>query len=420
MSSLHLRKCVAGLSAIVLLMGMAGCGNESSSSGGKTTLTFSAWDQLDDAWFSGFKKANPDIEIKFINVAGENYSQKLNQMVVGGQAPDVMMLMEGDLPRFAKNGVIDKLDDRIASSEVDVDDMAPDVRKYIQDTGGYYGLPFAISSEIMYYNKDMFDAAHVAYPTADWTWDDYADAAQQLTKTENGTTIQWGTDSIAFNGIWYSLAGEGGDEVVKDGRLELGDGLRAALEFQNTLTNELKVSPPPSSGNSVSDLFASGRAAMTRNGTWQIGNSYKNLDFNWDIAPLPAAPEGVDYNSLHTCFFALNANSKNKDAAWKFIEYYSHGEGQKLNAEFGASLPAYISLAAKGWSRVQGAHGPSNWNVTEDISLKEGKMGYSTVNSVPTLDLYNSFNAYLLGSKSIDDIFDSDVPKANKELESVE
>ena len=68
----------------------------------------------------------------------------------------------------------------------------------------------------------MFDAAGLAYPTTEWTWDDYEEAAKALTVTDGSKTTQWGTDALSFGGIWYALAGQAGDEVVKDGKLALG------------------------------------------------------------------------------------------------------------------------------------------------------------------------------------------------------
>ncbi|WEV63733.1 sugar ABC transporter substrate-binding protein [Bifidobacterium sp. ESL0732] len=413
-----MRRLAAAVIAVATLGSMAACGSgsNSSSSNGDETLSFSAWDKLPDSWFAGFKKKYPNIKVKFVNIPGDNYNQKINQMVVGGNAPDVMLLQEADYVRFAKNGVLEDLSGKMKGSKaVSTSDLIPAVSALNSQTGGLYGLPWCVASEILYYNKDMFDAAGVQYPTKDWTWDDYAAAAQKLSKGDS----QWGADAITFNGIWYSMAGQAGDKVVDKGQLALGDGAKKALEFQNKMTNDLKVSPQPSSGNTVSDLFAAGKAAMTLNGSWNINSAYKDVPFKWDVATLPIAPGGTHYDSLHTGFFTINAKSKMKDAAWKFIEYYMSKDGQKVIEKNTGNLSAVKSISADGGWKVQGKNGPSNWTAVTD-SVDQGKFGYTTVNSTPTTDLSNQFNAYLLGQTPLNNVLGQQLQKANKALKDTQ
>ena len=85
-----------------------------------------------------------------------------------------------------------KLDDKLKDLGIDKSDFQPAVTDITNQVGGYYGFPQGFATEIMYYNKDMFDAAGVAYPTDDWTWDDYTAAAEKLTKADGS---QYGSDS---------------------------------------------------------------------------------------------------------------------------------------------------------------------------------------------------------------------------------
>ena len=406
-------KALAGATAVVTLIGVAGCGSDDSNSEGSGEVTFSYWDTfpvLDD-----FRAANPDFNLKEINVPGDSYNNKINQMVLGNEAPDVMLLQEADYVRFAKNGVIDELDP--ADFDVDESDFVPAVSAIAEQTGGTFGFPQGMATEIMYYNKDLFDAAGVDYPTNDWTWDDYADAASKLTKDDGS---QWGSDAPTFNGVWYSLAGQGGDAVVEDGKLSLGDGFKAALEYQDKMTNELKAQPAPSSGSKVSDLFASGQAAMTLGGSWLISTTYKDAEFNWDIATMPAGTgaNGRDYNSLHTSFFAINADSDNKDQAIEFVKWMMSEDGQVALEKANANISALQSISEGGDWQVQGTNGPSNWDAFTQAA-EEGEFGYTTLPSTPTFDLYNQMNAYVLGQTSLDDVL-AEVDKQNQEIADAE
>lgn len=407
------KRIVASIAAVAALGSMAACGsNGASGESGDGKIVFSYWDTfpvLDD-----FREANPDFQLEELNVPGDSYNNKIQQMITGGNAPDVMLLQEADYVRYAKAGVIDELDP--AEFGVDESDLQPAIAELADDLGGTYGFPMGFATELMYYNKDMFDAAGLDYPTDDWTWDDYADAAAKLTKSD-GT--QWGSDAPSFNGTWYSLAGEGGDDVVADGKLALGDGLKAAMEFQNKLTNELKAQPAPSSGSKVSDLFAAGQAAMTMGGSWLISTTYKDVDFNWDIATMPAAPNGRDYNSLHTSFFAINSQSKNKEEAKEFIKWMMGEDGQIALEKANANISPFKSIGEKGDWKVQGTNGPTNWEAFEKAA-EEGMFGYTLVPSAPTFDLYNQLTAYVLGQTSMDDVLTTQVDKANSDIEAAQ
>lgn len=405
-------RLIAGVAAVATLAGTAACGSSNSSSSDNGEITFSYWDTF--PVLEEFKKDNPDFKFKELKVPGDSYNNKIQQMVTGGNAPDVMLLQEADYVRYAKAGVIEKLDPN--EFGVDESDFQPAVADIAKQTGGTYGFPQGMATELMYYNKDMFDAAGLDYPTDDWTWDDYADAAAKLTKSDGS---QWGSDAPSFNGIWYSLAGQGGDKVVDNGKLSLGKGLKAALEYQNKLTNELKAQPAPSSGSKVSDLFAAGQAAMTLGGSWLISTTYKDADFNWDIATMPAAPDGQDYNSLHTSFFAINSKSKHKDQAKKFIKWMMGEDGQVALEKANANISAIKSIGEKGDWKVQGKNGPSNWEAFEKAA-EEGKFGYTTVASTPTFDLYNQINAYILGQTTEKDVLTTQVDKANKDIENAQ
>ena len=218
-------RLVAGVAAVATLMGTAACGSSNSSSSDDNTLTVSYWDDEMQP-IKDFIKANPDIKVKQIRVPGDDYNTKLNQMIVGGTAPDVMLTQEADYVRFAKNGVTMKLDDKLKDLGIDKSDFQPAVTDIANQVDGYYGFPQGFATEIMYYNKDMFDAAGVAYPTDDWTWDDYTAAAEKLTKADGS---QYGSDSPTFNGVWYSLIGAAGDKVVDNGKLSFGNGLKKTL-----------------------------------------------------------------------------------------------------------------------------------------------------------------------------------------------
>jgi multiple sugar transport system substrate-binding protein len=413
----------ASILILVLTAALAGCGNSSSgsSSNGMVTLTFSLWDTLDPKttdFVQQFEKKYPNITLKLVNIPND-YSQKIHSMIVGGTAPDVILSWEADVNGFAKNGAIDPLDDYIKKTKAfKMNDFIPAVNELNQSqgsTGGkVYGLPWCYATEFLYYNKDMFDKAGLAYPNENWTWADYENAAKKLTIHNGSDTTQWGADAISFPGIWYSLAGSAGDDIVdKNGKLALGNGIKKALEFENTLTNVDKVQPQPQSGGQVADLFSAGKAAMTLQGSWYTLGYAKNT-FHWDMAPLPK--DQREYASLHTGFFTINSKSQHKAEAWKFIEFMMSKQGQTLLSKQFHNPSAEKSVMAEGAYKSTGQNGPNNWD-TFDKTADAGRFGYVLLNPTVTNDLVNSFNSVMLGQKTVDDVIKKDIPAAKKQLE---
>ncbi|MCL1863704.1 MAG: sugar ABC transporter substrate-binding protein [Defluviitaleaceae bacterium] len=394
---------------------LAACGNDDAD--GPVTIRFSMWDTVDESasFIQAFHAVQDDIRIEIVSIP-EDYSTVINTMVIGGTAPDVILAWEVDMPRFAANGNILRLNDRINASDlVRMDDFMAAVDGITDVTGGgLYGIPWVYAGHFLYFNKDMFDAAGIPYPTDNWTWDDMAAAAQALTIRDGASTTQWGLAPIDFGGIWYSMIGQAGDAVVDANmNLSMGPGLRRTLEFMYRLTNEYQVTPQP--GGGLGDLFAAGMAAMTRQGNWFVPG-YADVPFRWDIVPLPR--DSRAHTALHTGFFTINAQSDHPEEAWTFIEWMMSYNGQRELSQFSANPSAMMSVAAQGYHRVAGQHGPTNWGAF-DYFNHYGAFTFVLLNSSVTGNLVSQFDSVLLGINSIDHVINVEIPAAQRELDAL-
>ena len=79
---------------------------------------------------------------------------------------------------------------------------------YTQDDGTHYAIPKDYDTVALWYNKDMFDAAGVEYPTNDWTWEDLYEAGKALTKDgKYGMAMDTDLNQEGYYNIVYSYGG---------------------------------------------------------------------------------------------------------------------------------------------------------------------------------------------------------------------
>ena len=156
-------------------------------------FTFSAApDHEEDlaAMIAAFEEQNPGITVDVQTAPFDDYFTELQTRIAGGDAPDVFELNYENFVSYASRDALLDLTD-LAAAEADLADrFYPRAYEAFQLDGKQYGLPASFSNVVLFYNKDLFDAAGVEYPTADWTWEDELAAAQTLTNEDEGV---WGT-----------------------------------------------------------------------------------------------------------------------------------------------------------------------------------------------------------------------------------
>ena len=163
------------------------------------------------------------------------------------------------------------------------------------DGENMYAMPENFQTFALYYNRDLFDAEGLEYPTDTWTYDQAIEAATALTKREGDRVNQWGMN-LGNLAVWWGLqtvSWAKGDAFF-DSQLEpttfqfSNPANVETLDFARSLVNDHQVAPRPSVAAQDSDItgFASGRVGFVIDGSWSI-SGFAELPFNWGIAPSP-------------------------------------------------------------------------------------------------------------------------------------
>lgn len=350
----NIKKLISIIAATMIAGTMlVGCGSGSSStskdSGGNVTLTYGIWDKNQEpgmrAMADEFEKENPGIKVNVEVTAWDQYFTKLDAAASGGSLPDVFWMHSSQAARYASNGVLMDLTDKIkGSSIVSLDKFPKDLVKVYENDGKNYAIPKDFDTIGLWYNKQLFDEAGVAYPNENWTWSDLLNAAKKLTNPEKGIygfgaplDLQQGFDSFIF---------QNGGQVLSDDKTKSGfdtPAVKEAMQWYVDLSLKEKVSPNQQqfSENTYTAFFESGKTAMALFGSWMLSEFGANdyVAKNCDVTVLPQGKQRATlYNGLGN---AVSANTPHKEEAWKFVEFLGSEEANKIQAESGVAIPAY-------------------------------------------------------------------------------
>jgi multiple sugar transport system substrate-binding protein len=312
---------------------------------------FAAYEQL----VAAFEEEHPDINVELGHIPGQGeYRQRLATDFSAGQPPDVMLLNYRRFATFAAQGGLEPLEPYLAESEIiqASDFFEPTIAAFQLD-GQLWCIPQNISSLVVYYNKDLFDAAGVPYPAPGWTRDDFLAAARALTKDldGDGVTDQYG---VGIEPTIFRLAPfvwQNGGDIVDDRerptRLTL-DSPEVLAAFQWFVDLQLKEKVAPDAvAESAEDRetrFLNGRLGMIFESRRATPTFRTITDFEWDIAPLPRGDQ--ESGILHSDAYCMANLTEDKEAAWTFIEYANSEAGQTVIAHSGRTVPSLKAVAA--------------------------------------------------------------------------
>jgi len=314
----------------------------------KITLTMSAWDVATTPYWQAvidaYEAQNPNVKVDLVDISSAEYQDVMNIRLSGGDATDIITVK--DIPGYAAmltRGQIVSLNDYIAADAIDLS-MYSGAADELTYEDAIYALPFRSDIWILYYNKDIFDAAGMDYPTNDMTWTEFDTKARELTSGAGADKVYGAHFHVWRSCVQLATVQDGLHSVISDDYSFMAPmyDMVTAMQKDGIIMDygELRA------GNiHYSGVFENGQVAMLPMGSWFIGSLIAakndgNFDYNWGVAAYPH-PEGVPAGTTAGTLtsLAINEKSDNKDAAWDFIKFYTGIEGAKVLASTG-NLPA--------------------------------------------------------------------------------
>ncbi len=427
-----------GLAAAVSLV-LTGCSSgddgpssDGSASSGPVTITLAGWSLATTPEFQtladAFHAANPDVTVQVKEYDATNYDTQMTADLAAGSAPDIYV--QKNLKNFSTYQTGNQL--------LDVSDVAAGLGDDVNGLSAYevdgktFAIPYRQDSWYLFYNKDLFAAAGVDDPDGSWTWDDYADAAEELTTALKAS----GSDALGtYQHSWqstvqgFALAQTDGADLLSgdfgylepyyDRALSLQDA-GAQVDFGTVTTNSLTYQAQ----------FGTQKTAMMPMGSWYVATLIAQQasgdadTFQWGFAPAPqldASTAGTDNTPVtfgDPTGLGINpAIDDSKVAAAKSFLAFAAGEaGSTALANIGITPATTNDAVTAAYFKVAGVP-------TDDLS----QFAFSTHDTRPenpvstsTAALQNILNdlhsSVMSGSASIDDAIGTAEGRAKNEV----
>ncbi len=327
----HARRFLLLLTALVMLSGLTGVGALAED---QTTIEMWYHISPDQAtvllqMIDEFQQLNPDIKVETQSVAFAEIKKQLSIGAAADQLPDVTLCDTVDNASFAAMGVaMDITDEVTAWGEADNFFDGPHASAMYE--GRYYGLPYYSNCLAIMYNKDILDEMGVAYPTSDWTWDDFKQIVAETTTPDHyGLTMSLiKSEEGTFNVlpfIWQ--AGADWNDLNSEGAKEA---LTMINDFyqKGYMSREL-ISMTQADMNA--SLFCTGKSALMVAGSWLKKNiANENPDLNYGVVTFPnyynaASPIGGGN--------ILMMKDDHRDASWKLMAFLSSKDNSRKFSE---------------------------------------------------------------------------------------
>ena len=318
--------------------------------GEQVTIRVALWDYSNTEYyktmFDAFSQAHPEIAYEVVEFPADEFPTTIKTQLAGNQNFDVVFLK--DLPTMSAliaGGHLMELD-QFMDGDPDFDKANySGLIEQLGQGGKSYGVPFRKDNNMIFYNKDLFDAAGVAYPEDGMSMQDYYDLAEKMTSGS-------GNDKVygAHMHTWASNASMFARRTEEFNQLDTST-YESLIPYYHTMLDMQSAGyiqdyGALKSGNiHYSGVMYNQQAAMLQMGTWFINMLVENADFHWGVCSLPNnVGLGNEKAVGGITPVTIGAYAEHPEAAWEFIKYVCGEEGAKVLAATGI-LPGYGSDA---------------------------------------------------------------------------
>jgi multiple sugar transport system substrate-binding protein len=347
---------LAGVTALALTVsacgrndaagGAAATGKAVSSGAAKGTITvwaMGAEGQNLPTLAKEFEAANPGVKVQVTAIPWDAAHDKFTTAITANKTPDVAMVGTTWMGEFAGMDALDP-----TPGSIDKSAFFEGAQKTTEVDGTSYGVPWYVETRLVYYRTDLAKKAGITTPPTDWDGlKTMAKAMQDKAGAKYGIGLQAGG-----TGSWQSVmpfAWSAGADLTKDGgkayNFDSPEVLKATQYYQSFFTDGISDKAAPATPTTEPD-FASGKVPMFISGPWMMsavekaGGGAKFKD-KYDVFQIPADKTSSSF--VGGSNLAVFKNTKNRDSAWKLVQWLADPKVQVKWYQSSTDLPSVKS-----------------------------------------------------------------------------
>lgn len=325
------RLTAVGLTAILALAPLSACGDDASDGPVKLRFMSLAWQEASvkankdivDAW----NKANPDVQIEYVQGSWDSAGDDLLTSFEGGEPPDIIHYEAALSNQFAQQGYLADL------TELVPDKLRGEISDNVWDTvttpdGAITGVPFLLESQAIVANKKLLDDAGVEVPAADdpWTWDEFAANAKKLTSKDQFGTA-WALKqpvnrvlnlALNFGGEYFTTSKDQSSVVFGDAESEVPQ------RIHDMVYKDKSADPDALSMGGTDPLpgFFDGQFAMLPGSIYLRQQMVEQAPEDFEWVTLPPLKGDSQNQAANPNTLSIAEQSEHKEEAMKFIDEF--------------------------------------------------------------------------------------------------
>lgn len=271
------------------------------------------------------KKKYPHITVEYV-VPGKG--TMINDLVASKEVPDLLIYGIGNYTQYRDLGILTDITPLVNKMKIDLSRFKPWVLDNIKVDGKLYSLPYAMNTNAIYYNLDLFDKFGVPYPKSGMSWDDILELTKRLSRFEDNTQYK---GFMYLNSYWlgYQLSLPFTDPTKKKSMIH-ADGWSRAFQMMKAIDSI----PGNERGSPVADFYDKRNLAMV--GAYNLVPTLKQEKYRtlrWDVAGYPSFKEKPNIAppvDLHQ--ITLSNSTKHPEEAMLVIDMLTSEEVQLISA----------------------------------------------------------------------------------------
>lgn len=339
------------LVTLFLLMGLIGCGGntkdnkeKSEHENDKKREELTLWSYYEtaaqkeglDKLVREYNDSQEEYKISWEYVPIADFVKNLSFSQSTGNLPDLILVDNPDMGSLIKIGLLADITDEL-KEDVSVEQYYPEVWKFVDEDGRYYGVPFCCNNTAIIYNKKMFEDKNLEIPA---TWEEFQETAETLTEENSHYGFAMSAASGeqgAFQFMPWILATGADTEYMTDNKIKeafyLMDNLLQTRCMPNDCLNW--------SQNDLTRSFMAREVAMMENGPWALAALEKS-GMDYGIFPFPTH---TDTGVVLGGEVLTAVEGMNVDGAVSFIDYYNRKEVMEDICQITRNIPPKVKLA---------------------------------------------------------------------------